>query len=103
MKLHMMWHNRAVGVHELRVSEVTKRQVLHAVLTGKPEQTQNTFLTAYGVGTNIVAVLPYSRNAENESDKFGLFFAAMAGYNPETAIPLGKEYQMKVVQSNRSL
>ena len=60
---------------------------LQIALSGKPTETQNIFLTAYGVGTNVVAVLPYSRNAENEADKYGLYFMAMAGYNPEVAIP----------------
>jgi predicted Zn-dependent protease len=60
---------------------------LQIALAGKPAQTQNVFLTAYGVGTNVAGVLPYSRNAENEADKFGLFFAAMAAFNPEVAIP----------------
>jgi predicted Zn-dependent protease len=60
---------------------------LQIALSGKPAETQNIFLTAYGVGTNVAAVLPYSRNAENEADKYGLYFMAMAGYNPEVAIP----------------
>ena len=60
---------------------------LQIAIAGKPAQTQNVFLTAYGVGTNVAAVLPYSRNAENEADKFGLFFTAMAAYNPEVAVP----------------
>jgi predicted Zn-dependent protease len=60
---------------------------LQIALSGKPTQTQNLFLTAYGVGSNVVGILPYSRNAENEADKYGLFFMAMAAYNPEVAIP----------------
>ncbi len=74
-----------------RVSQGLVQQLggtaLAIALSGKPEQTQNLFLTAYGVGSNVIGVLPYSRNAENEADKFGLFFAAMAAYNPEVAIP----------------
>jgi predicted Zn-dependent protease len=30
--------------------------------------------------------LPYSRAHENEADKLGLIFMAMAGYDPNTAI-----------------
>ena len=33
-------------------------------------------------------LLPNSRKQELEADKYGLNFAAMAGYNPQEAIPL---------------
>jgi predicted Zn-dependent protease len=33
-------------------------------------------------------MLPFGRNQELEADKFGLIFSAMAGYNPQEAIPL---------------
>ena len=32
-------------------------------------------------------LLPNSRNQEFEADHYGLIFAAMAGYNPQEAIP----------------
>ena len=44
------------------------------------------FMTAYGVGTTIGLMLPYSRTHENEADRLGLIFMAMAGYNPEAAV-----------------
>lgn len=60
---------------------------LQIAIFNKPAETQSLFLTAYGIGSNVAVALPYNRNAENEADKFGLFFTAMAGYNPEMAIP----------------
>ena len=41
------------------------------------------------------ANLKYSREDELEADHMGLVFAAMAGYNPETAVPFWKRMQVK--------
>jgi predicted Zn-dependent protease len=60
---------------------------LQIAVANKPAETQNLFMTAYGVGSNVGVMLPFSRKAETEADKFGLYFAAMAGYNPQEAIP----------------
>lgn len=61
---------------------------LSVAVANKPAETQNLFLTAYGAGTTIGVMLPFSRKQELEADKFGLIWTAMAGYNPQEAIPL---------------
>lgn len=59
---------------------------LTVALAEKPEQTKNIFLQAYGAGSQIGMLLPYSRIHETEADKLGLIFMAMSGYNPEEAV-----------------
>lgn len=59
---------------------------LSMALANKPTQTQDLFLNAFGVGTELGIMLPFSRKQELEADRFGLIWAAMAGYDPETAI-----------------
>jgi len=61
---------------------------LQVALANKPAQTQNLFMTAFGVGSAIGYTLPHSRSQESEADKFGLRFSALAGYNPREAVPL---------------
>jgi predicted Zn-dependent protease len=61
---------------------------LQVALSSKPAETQNLFMQAYGVGSNVLGVLPHSRQQELEADKLGLIYTALAGYNPREAIPL---------------
>lgn len=61
---------------------------LSMALANQPAATQNLFNMAYGIGTNVGVLLPFSRKQESEADRYGLIWTAMAGYNPQEAIPL---------------
>lgn len=60
---------------------------LSEALSSKSEQTQQIWGAVYGVGSQVGFLLPYSRTHETEADRLGLIFMAMAGYDPNEAIP----------------
>jgi predicted Zn-dependent protease len=59
---------------------------LSKALEEKPEQTQQLWMTAFGLGAQLGVLLPYSRLHESEADRLGLIFMSMAGYDPNTAV-----------------
>ncbi len=57
---------------------------LGAAMGQNPTATQQIFMQAVGMGTN-VGMLKFSRSHESEADHMGLIFMAMAGYDPSSA------------------
>lgn len=66
---------------------------LSVALSNQPAATQNLFMQAYGVGSQVGVLLPFSRKHELEADRYGMRWAAMAGYNPREAIALWKRME----------
>ncbi len=58
------------------------------LFTSGNAQVNNIFNAIYAPTAQVGVLLPNSRKQELEADHYGLIFAAMAGYNPQEAIPL---------------
>ncbi len=68
---------------------------LSAALSTHPSETNQIFMAAYGLGTNVGILLPYSRVQESEADHIGLILMAKAGYDPREAVPFWERMNEK--------
>ncbi len=78
----------------LQLSQQFGGQTLAALAGSQPGVANQLLMTAYGVGSGL-GVLKYGRTQETEADQLGLIFMAMAGYNPEEAIPFWQRMEAK--------
>jgi len=56
-------------------------------LLGNSQAMQQLGNTVFGLGAQFGVMMPYARKQEYEADEIGLIIMAMAGYNPQVAIP----------------
>lgn len=56
-------------------------------LLGNSQVAQQLGQTVFGLGAQYGVMMPYARKQEYEADEIGLIVMAMAGYNPQTAVP----------------
>jgi metalloendopeptidase OMA1, mitochondrial len=59
---------------------------LGLALSNEEYKTQQLWMTAAGVGSQVFLTLPFSRSHEYEADRYGLLYMARAGYDPHEAI-----------------
>lgn len=93
----------ALANHGQQRMSATQLQELGAVagniaLANNPEN-QQIFNTAYGLGSNLGVMLPFSRSHETEADHIGLILMAIAGYEPMAAAQLWGRMQSQAQSS----
>lgn len=83
----------ALADHGAQRMSAAQLQQLGAVagsvaVSGRSQQTQQIFAQAYGLGSQLGVMLPFSRSHETEADRIGLTLMAIAGYEPAEAANL---------------
>lgn len=67
-------------------------------LLGNSQAMQQLGSTVFGLGAQYGVMMPYARKQEYEADEIGLILMAMAGYDPQVAVPFWE----RMAQSSQS-
>lgn len=70
----------------------TGAQILAGALQ-VPAEYEGLYSQAYGIGTQVGVLLPYSRKHEEEADQIGVYLMWKAGYNPREAVRFWERMQ----------
>jgi predicted Zn-dependent protease len=76
------------------------KAVLAIALSSASPGTRTTVLDAYGIGTNVGVMLPFSRSHESEADSIGLMLMSLSGYDPNAAIKFWKKIEANAKGKN---
>ncbi len=82
---HVLARHGAERLSQSRMLRLGKT-VLSIVLSSSAPAARSTVLNAYGIGTKLGVMLPFSRSHESEADGIGLSLMANAGYDPTKAV-----------------
>jgi len=63
--------------------------------SGQSQESQNSSINTYVLGSTLLGTLPFSRQHESEADHYGLILMAVAGYNPEASVPFWERMAAK--------
>lgn len=86
--------NHAAARRNRTVGTLIGGIVLDQVLRGNGASSNDRALAAgaYGIGTTVGFILPYSREQELQSDRIGAVYMAQAGYDPRESVGLWKRF-----------
>jgi metalloendopeptidase OMA1, mitochondrial len=88
---HATAHHGAERMSQQMVAQ-TGGSAVGMLVSGKSEATQALVGQAYGVATEVGALLPFSRKQEAEADYIGLLYMARAGYDPAAAVAFWERF-----------
>jgi predicted Zn-dependent protease len=89
---HAVAHHGASRMSQAMVSQGLGEAAGAYVGSSKYAQYQSLFMGAYGIGSQVLVELPYSREQESEADHIGIVYMARAGYDPQEAVAFWQRF-----------